>query len=82
MPGKGRFVEATVARVRNDISANYTKPYMRRRDPDCMTIADDGPSDKPRHADRFKKDLCELRAETFAWLKKHELATFGFHAGG
>jgi len=36
VPGKGRFVEATVARVRNGIAANCPEPYMRRRDPDCM----------------------------------------------
>jgi hypothetical protein len=32
VPGKGRWVEATVARVRNGVAANYTEPYMRRRD--------------------------------------------------
>src|SRR5581483_4162932 len=41
--GKGRVVEATVARVRNGICANYIEPYMRRRDPHCMFIADDQP---------------------------------------
>ena len=46
VPGKGRYVEANVARVRNGVSANYTEVYMRRRDPDCMVIADDYPTDK------------------------------------
>jgi len=82
VPGKGRVVEATVARVRNGISANYPEPYMRRRDPDCMTIADDLPTDKPRFADRFGYDFAVLRAETFAWLRQQELAVYGFHAGG
>ena len=41
MPGKGRVVEAVACRVKNGISANYLEPYMRRRDPDCMVIADD-----------------------------------------
>lgn len=36
VPGKGRVVEATVARVRNGVAVNYTDPYMRRRDPDSM----------------------------------------------
>src|SRR5262245_2672068 len=44
VPGRGRVVEATVARVRNGICANYTEAYMRRRDPDCMLIADNLPT--------------------------------------
>jgi hypothetical protein len=52
VPGKGRVVEAEVCRVKNGIAANYTDPYMRRRDPDCMVIADDGPTDKDRYEDR------------------------------
>src|SRR5512145_190565 len=52
VPGKGRVVEATVARVRNGISANYPEPYMRRRDPDCMVVADGLPTDKERFAER------------------------------
>ncbi|MCX7848401.1 MAG: DUF4914 family protein [bacterium] len=82
VPGRGRIVEATVARVRNGISANYTEPYMRRRDPDCMLIADDMPTDKPRFEDHFGESFAALRAETFAWLEKQELAVYGFHAGG
>jgi len=82
VPGGGPVVEAVVARVRNGVSANYTEPYMRRRDPDCMTIADDQPTDKPTFAARFGYEFSRLRAETFAWLKQQELATYGFHAGG
>jgi len=82
VPGKGRVVEATVARVRNGIAANYPEPYMRRRDPDCMVIADDLPTDKPRYAERFAGDFSALRAETLGWLGQQELAAFGFHAGG
>lgn len=81
VPGRGRIVEATVARVRNGISANYPEPYMRRRDPDCMAIADELPTDKPRYVDQFGTDFSLLRAETFDWLKQQELAVFGFHAG-
>ncbi len=80
--GAGRVVEATVARVRNGISANYPEPYMRRRDPDCMTIADDLPTDKPRYADRFGGSFSDLRQETFDWLRSQDLAVFGFRAGG
>lgn len=82
VPGKGRVVEAIVARVRNGISANYVEPYMRRRDPDCMTIADDLPTDKPRFAERFGREFGPIRQETMAWLATQELAVFGFHAGG
>jgi hypothetical protein len=82
VPGRGRVVEAVVARVRNGIAANYPEPYMRRRDPDCMVIADELPTDKPRFDERFQGGFPTLRAQTFAWLKQQELAVFGFHAGG
>jgi len=81
VPGKGRIVEATVCEVKNGIAANYIDPYMRRRDPDCMVIADDLPTDKPRYHEQFGKDFSELRKETFAWLKTQELALFPFFAG-
>jgi hypothetical protein len=82
VPGHGRIVEANVCRVRNGISANYTEPYMRRRDPDCMVIGDDRPTDKPTFRQRFGKDFAPLREETFRWLKSQELIMFGFTAGG
>jgi len=81
VPGKGRVVEATVARVRNGVAANYPEPYMRRRDPDCMVIGDDRPSDKQGFRERFGSEFAPLRAETFAWLKTQPLAMFGFVAG-
>ena len=46
VPGKGNYTEVHVQRVKNGISANYTEPYMRRRDPGTMSIADDLPTDK------------------------------------
>lgn len=81
VPGKGRIVEAEVCRVKNGIVANYVDPYMRRRDPNCMVIADEQPTDKPRYVDRFGKPFDGLRQETFDWLKTQELAVFPFHAG-
>src|SRR5579862_9512238 len=81
VPGKGRVLEATVARVRNGICANYTEAYMRRRDPNCMFIADDEPTDKPRFKDNFKTDFEPLRRETLEWLKSQPLTMFGFSAG-
>lgn len=81
VPGKGRVVEAEVCRVKNGISANYVDPYMRRRDPDCMVIGDELPSNKPRYIDRYGKHFKDLRQETFDWLKQQELAVFPFKAG-
>src|SRR5262245_56446388 len=46
VPGHGRIVEAAVTRCKNGLSVNYNDPRMRRRDPDCMLVADDQPSDK------------------------------------
>lgn len=81
VPGMGCVVEATVARVRNGIAANYTDPYMRRRDPDCMVIADDKPTDKRTFLHRFGYPFESLRQETFQWLQSQPLSIFGFVAG-
>ncbi|MEZ5671146.1 MAG: DUF4914 family protein [Thiotrichaceae bacterium] len=81
VPGRGAVVEATVARVRNGIVANYPEPYMRRRDPECMLIGDDVATDKETYRQRFGSDFKALREETFAWLKSQRLIMFGFIAG-
>ncbi len=81
VPDKGRVVEARVCNVRNGIAANYTEPYMRRRDPNCMVIADALPTDKPHYRERFGKEFDSAREDTFAWLKQQELALFFFVAG-
>lgn len=81
VPGKGRILEARVCRVRNGISANYVEPYMRRRDPECMVIADDLPTNKTRYKDRFNSDFSKVRQETMDWLKSQELAVYFFKAG-
>lgn len=78
----GEFVaEARVCRVKNGIAANYLEPYMRRRDPNCMVIADDRATDKPTYRDRFGTDFEPLRQQTFDWLKTQDLACFFFDAG-
>lgn len=59
IPGKGLYTEAIVHKVKNGISANYTEAYMRRRDPDTMSIADNKPSDKVRFKDKYKIDFAE-----------------------
>jgi hypothetical protein len=81
VPGRGRVVEATAARVRNGIAANYTEPYMRRRDPDALVVGDDLPTDKDRYVDRFGVSFDGVRQETFDWLATQELAVFAFRAG-
>ena len=72
VPGKGRIVEATVGRCKNGAAVNYVEPYMRRRDPEAMVIADDGPTDKKRYRDRFGSEFEPVRQETFEWFKQQE----------
>ncbi|MHB1357871.1 MAG: DUF4914 family protein [Anaerolineae bacterium] len=81
LPDGGTVQEAHVVRVKNGISANYVDIYMRRRDPDCMVIADDLPSDKVRFQERFDRPFQELRQETFSWLAKQDIAVFAFNVG-
>ncbi|MEK7720695.1 MAG: DUF4914 family protein [Bacteroidota bacterium] len=81
IPGKGEVTEAIIHKVTNGISANYTEPYMRRRDPDTMAIADDLPSDKERFIDKFGYDFDSLRKETINWLQSQDLAVFFYFAG-
>ena len=49
--------EATVTRCRNGIAVNYPEDYIRRRDPRCMHIADDRPTDKTRYRDAFGSEF-------------------------
>lgn len=81
VPGKGLVEEAKVCRVKNGIAANYPEAYMRRRDPDCMVIGDERPTDKPTYLERFGTHFEPLREETFAWLKTQKLILFPFISG-
>jgi len=81
IPGKGEVTEAIVHRVNNGISANYIDPYMRRRDPDTMAIADDLSSDKERFHDKFGYEFNTVESETLDWLKEQDLAVFFYFAG-
>lgn len=74
--------EADVVRCKNGVAVNYPEDYMRRRDPDCMRIADDLPTDKPRFADRHGEPFDNLRAQTLQWLAEQELIVLPFKAGG
>jgi hypothetical protein len=54
---------------------------MRRRDPDCMLIADTRPSDKTRFSDRFETPFEQVKTETLDWLSHQDLAVFAFEMG-
>jgi len=82
IPGKGPFTEATVTRCKNGLSVNYSEPIMRRRDPDCMVIGDDQPTDKCSYLERFGMPFESVRAETFRWLKEQDLSVMAFILGG
>ncbi|MCX7746458.1 MAG: DUF4914 family protein [Clostridia bacterium] len=83
VPGNGRVIEATVVKCKNGAVVNYQDPYMRRRDPDCMVVADQGETDKPRYSDVYGEDFKPLRTLTFDWLKEQEsLIVMPFMSGG
>jgi len=80
-PGHGDLVEATVVRCKNGIAVNYPEPYMRRRDPDTLVVADNFPSDKPKFHERFDIPFESFQKEVFDWLKKQDLIVLPFYAG-
>lgn len=82
VPEKGRVVEATVVACKNGASVNFTEPYMRRRDPDCMVIGDDKPTDKETFKERLGIDFEPVRQLTFDWLREQRLIVMPFYAGG
>ncbi len=81
VPGIGYVHEATVAKCKNGVVVNYTDMYMRRRDPDCLVIADKKPTDKPNYKKIYGVQFDELRTETFKWLKEQDLILIPFMAG-
>lgn len=82
VPGKGLYHEADVIRCKNGAVVNYTEAYMRRRDPECMVVADHDPSDKTPYTNRFETPFPELRKEVLDWLATQELILMPFKAGG
>ncbi len=74
--------EADVVRCKNGASVNFAEDYMRRRDPDCMRVADEEPTDKPKFADVYGYPFADLREQTFRWLTRQELVLVPFKAGG
>ena len=82
VPDRGRVAEAEVVRCKNGVAVNYPEPYMRRRDPDSMVVADDRPTDQPRFADRFNLPFDTLRQEILDWLSARDLVVLAFQAAG
>lgn len=79
---KGEIREAYVVKCKNGIVVNYDDINMRRRDPNSMVIADDLPTDKVTHMERFGKSFDEIRIETFDWLKSQkEIILLPFYSG-
>ncbi len=74
--------EAVVTRCRNGIAVNYPEDYIRRRDPNCMHIADGRPTDKTRYRDAFGAEFAPVKQETLDWLGTQELVVVPFKAGG
>ncbi len=80
--GKGEVLEAEVVKCKNGISVNYQDMYMRRRDPDCMVIGDNLPTDKPQYEKLYGESFENVKDKTFEWLKNQELMLVPFMAGG
>ena len=80
--GRGLVKEAEVVRCKNGPVVNFMEDYMRRREPDCMRIGDDLPTNKPRFNDVFGYEFSKLRAETMDWLSSQQLIILPFKAGG
>lgn len=82
-PVEGKIVkEAEVIRCKNGPVVNYMEDYMRRRDPNCMRIGDNMPSDKPYFKDEYGYEFSKLREETMQWLSTQPIILLPFKAGG
>lgn len=81
--GIGKVVECTVAKCKNGLAVNYTDSYMRRRDPNCMVIADEKPTDKETFINRFGESFDGLRKDTLKWFKELDtVIAMPFMSGG
>lgn len=79
--GIGLVKEVTVTKCKNGVAVNYLESYMRRRDPACMVIGDELPTDKTTYKDRYGVDFEPLRQETFDWLAGQDLIVMPFISG-
>jgi hypothetical protein len=73
--------EVTVTRCKNGLVINYPEPYMRRREPNCMVIADKKATDKVTYEQRFGESFDRVKAETLDWLSKQKLIVMPFISG-
>ena len=81
IPGKGKVKEAWATKVKNGVVVNYTDSYMRKREPNCLFVSDDNPTDKPKFKDNFGYDFNILKKETFDWLADQDLIIMPFMSG-
>lgn len=81
IPEYGKVKEAWVTKVKNGIVLNYTDPYMRRREPDCLFVADNKPTDKQTFFDKFGYDFKIIKNATLDWLAKQDLIVMPFMSG-
>lgn len=81
IPGKGKVTEATVTKCKNGVSINYTDIYMRRRDPNCMVIADSKTTDKTTYKERYGEEFESIRSDAYDWLGEQDLIVMPFMAG-
>ena len=81
VPSKGKIVEARVDRCRNGIAVNYNEPYMRRRDPESMVVADEKPTDKRKFSQRFNIPFNQFRSDVIEWFKDKDLVVLPFYSG-
>ncbi|MGL6174581.1 MAG: DUF4914 family protein, partial [Cellulosilyticaceae bacterium] len=82
VPGKGMVTEAEVVKCKNGVAVNYQEMYMRRRDPNCMVIADEKPTDKARYEAKYGESFEGVREQTMNWLAEQDLMILPFMAGG
>ncbi len=64
--GIGYLREVIVTKCNNGIVINYIEEYMRRRDPDCLLVADEKETDKKKYEDEFGERFDAVRDATFA----------------
>lgn len=81
VPGKGIVQEAVTEKQSNGVAVNYFEPYMRRRDPECMVIGDELPTDKATFQARFGESFDNTRTEMLEWLKTQNLSVTAYHIG-
>lgn len=79
--GQGIVKEASVVNCQNGVAVNFFEAYMRRRDPECMCIADSKETDKVRFNDRFGMEFDSVRNETADWLAGKDLIVMPFISG-